>query len=55
MCRKCFGKVVDGIQVHIQMSGNKPPDKETIEAIEAMVKVAKNYVQMKKIEKLNPK
>lgn len=46
MCHKCRYAIIDGTPVHINGSGDM--DKETLAAIEQMVRVAKNYVWMKK-------
>ena len=45
----CHYRVIDGITVHI--NGDSNMSKETEEAINNMVRLARNYIGMKNLEK----
>lgn len=51
MCKnhKCHYRVIDGVQVHINGDPNMSPDVEA--ALTQLVRLAHNYVGMKRIEK----
>lgn len=48
MCNKCHYQIIDGVQVHINGDASSP---DVQEAIESLVKIARNYTKMKDIQK----
>lgn len=49
MCNKCFYTVIDGTPVHVNGDLDKMGSEEK-EALAQIVKVAKNYMLMRKLE-----
>lgn len=52
MCKKCHYQVIDGVQVHINGNATSP---DVQEAINSLVKIARNYTKMKDIQKIAKK
>lgn len=54
MCKKCGYTVIDGTPVHINGDLSKM-DAETMDALKSLVKIARNYDTMKKIQNKSKK